>query len=75
MCCRYLEVSVLDDDRRSRLRRAGARFRAADIERDDALRELKRAVAEADGDSSPEEAADLTGLPKDVMALLLHEAQ
>lgn len=53
---------MLDDERRSRLRRAGERFRNAQHEQSAAVSELKQALAAADGDSSPQEASDLTGL-------------
>lgn len=53
---------MLDDERRDRLKRAGHRFRQTGQERNAAVHELKAALAEADGDSNPEEAAHLTGL-------------
>ena len=53
---------MLDDERRDRLRRAGDRFRETARERSAAVSELKAALAAADGDSNPEEAAHLTGL-------------
>lgn len=53
---------MLDDERRDRLRRAGDRFRETGRQRNSAVSELKAALAEADGDSNPEEAAHLTGL-------------
>lgn len=62
---------MLDDERRSRLQRAGARLRDADRERRSAVAELKSAMAAADGDSSPEEASDLTGLSSVEAEILL----
>jgi hypothetical protein len=64
---------VLDNDRRERLRRAGERFEAAESERRAALEELKAALTEANGDSDPHEASDLTGLPPAVSAVLLDD--
>lgn len=50
-----------------RMQRAGHRYRAADGERHAALVELKNAVSEADGQCSAQRAAELTGLPGDLL--------
>lgn len=62
---------MLDKERKERLRRAGARFRAAQREQDEASAELRAALAAADGNTSPEEAAALTGLDASISAVLL----
>lgn len=62
---------MLDDDRRGRLQRAGLRLRDAERERRSAVAELKSALAAADGDSSPQEASDLTGLSSVETEILL----
>lgn len=64
---------MLDKDRQERLRRAGERFHDADEERTSALDELKDAMAEADGDSDPAEASDLTGMSPTVSAAMLDD--
>jgi hypothetical protein len=50
-----------------RLRRAGQRYRSTDGERAAALAELKAAIGEADGHFSAHRAAELTGLPSDLL--------
>lgn len=64
---------VLDKDRQDRLRRAGERLHEAEAERTSALDELKDAMAEADGDSDPDEASDLTGMSPTVSAAMLDD--
>lgn len=64
---------MLDEERQKRLRRAGERLHDAEEERSSALDELKDAMAAADGDSNPEEAADLTGMPENVSAAMLDD--
>lgn len=62
---------MLNETQRERLRRAGERFRAAQREQNEASAELRSALAEADGNASPEEAAYLTGLDASISAVLL----
>ena len=50
-----------------RMQRAGHRYRATDGERTAALTELKGAIGEADGHFSVHRAAELTGLPVDLL--------
>ncbi|MFL6174923.1 MAG: hypothetical protein ACJ716_18690 [Marmoricola sp.] len=62
---------MTDEEMKARLRSTGSHFRTADQDRRRALAELKEALAEADGSSSPEEAAELTGLPRSTAGYLL----
>lgn len=62
---------MLGDEQRGRLRQAGERFQAATRERDQALTELRAALAEADGNTTPAEAAEITGLGTAISAVLL----
>lgn len=62
---------MLDEERRAHVARAGKRFREAEGEKAAAAEELKMAFQEADGDSSPEEAAGLSGLGEAESAVLL----
>jgi len=62
---------MIDEELKERLRSTGSRFRTADADRHRALAELKEALAEADGSSSPDEAAELTGLPRCTAGYLL----
>jgi hypothetical protein len=60
----------LDDRVRTRLRRAGRRFEAAQAERRAAVTELKKAIGEADGSCTAADAADLTGVSSHLLAVI-----
>jgi hypothetical protein len=60
----------LDDRVRTRLRRAGHRFQAAQVERRAAVSELKGAIGEADGNCTAADAADLTGLSSHLLEVI-----
>ncbi len=62
---------MLDKQRSNRQRQSGDRLHDADQERSAALDELKDAMA--DGDSEPEEASDLTGMPETVSAAMMND--
>ncbi|MCW2855174.1 MAG: hypothetical protein JWR52_789 [Marmoricola sp.] len=54
--------TTIDDRLRTRLRKAGRRFHAAETERRAAILDLKRAVLAADGRCTVSDAAELTGI-------------
>ena len=62
-----------DERLRTRLRQAGRRFRAAEIEKQAAVAELKQVVLDADGRCSAAQAADLTGMSTLLLEVLQPE--